>query len=385
MAINTDYTSNVDINVRNYELQRSLRTEEITSSVDLSDEQSEKFEEINSSEVLAKKDDISETVQAANTEMGRDISANNALSAQENLLNKIKEKTGLISKEGISDTQKEDIQKEIDTMIETYDNIASASYGGQKINDTDLGFLSSSEEAGRTSFETTEEITVGGSAQVSLKDKEGNTINIDSVEIDKSNMEESLKKLTEEINKMSEGSGINASYVYDEENNSGRLVFSQARGGEIDYNMEINDSEDNTTVIETKASAEFTLSDLKSENNSISEEEALALGAAEEEAKNGIESLNDSSFASNVVSSITENGINELGEKRSSVTDDLQKRQLDVQNMFKELNSSATYDYNFLKEVSNGLAGLNELSQAGSLIIAQGNPSQMSIIKLLSA
>jgi hypothetical protein len=383
MISDMNNTLNIDTNIANFYTQRSLRTEEIINDVELNDEEVQKFQEINSLSIPSKKDEIATNIQVSNNEIGKNYIANIGIKTQENILDNIKEKMELISNSDITDQEKETYQKEIDTMLETYDTISNNSYNGEKIRDYNSNLLSNTQDAGLTRFETTNELTSKGIANISFKNNQGENIKIDLVSIDEKNMKDSLNNLVNEINKKSEQTGVNASYVYDDENNSGRLVFSSSGDEKIDYDFKITDRDD-TTDISTKASTTFKLSDLQSQNDILTEEEALAIGANTVDAKNGIDNFHRSKYSLNVVSNITNNALSELKDIKTDIADMIEQQKQNAKNIFEELKDPQTNQINFVKEVSNGLAGLNELSQVGSLLNTQANANSFSVFKLLT-
>jgi flagellin-like hook-associated protein FlgL len=379
MSVDTNFSSqSIDHNLRAYEAQRASRTEDITSNVSLSDEQKTKMQEEAAASVSLKKDDAGVNTQSSNNEIKNNTQSIRGVNAQEKLLDKIQEKVEQSSQEGLSEEEKANIQKDIDNMLKTYDTISKTVGTSRAASTNEVNNVKPTEQSGVTTFESTQAITQSGTANITLKDSNGSDVQVNSVEIDANNMEDSLKKLAEEINKKAEQTGVTASVMFDEKNGSGKVLFSKAGDESVDYELNIS-SEDETTSIKTEASATFSLSDLQSGSGNLTKEEAQAIGL-----ESFGSTLYDSEIGTSVIGQVINNAKSDINYTQSELADKTKKIQEEATKLLQDLKGSSVKGFDYSKEASNGLFGLSQVSQAGSLLISQANPNQANVLKLLA-
>jgi hypothetical protein len=377
MAVGTNYTNtSVDSNLQTYEAQKAARGEEITSSVGLSDKQKELFKNPDSSvsvDTTSKKDDAGNSTQSSNNDIKDNMNASKENSAQSKLLNQIKNKMEAVSQDGLSDDQKASMQKELDSMVQAYDTIAKTT--GTKSTQETL----KSEQSGKTTVDATTDISQSGIAKVTLKSNNGNDINI-RASLDSNNMEKSLNNFAQEINKQTSETGVTASVVYDEKTGSGKILFSKEGNESVDYKMEVDNGK-NKTAITTEKSATFSLSDLSSKNTDTVNAKLESLGVS---APTGMNGLLESTVGKSIASNVITNASNQLNDRQTNIDNTIKTIQENATKLLDQIKNSSVNNFNYAMEASNGLQGLSELSQAGSMVMAQANPIQSNVLKLLA-
>jgi len=377
MTLSTNYT--IDPNLKAYEAQRANRVENITNNVSLTQEQKDKFKQQDSSvsvDINAKKDDAGNTAQSSNQEIKENTNTSRGNKAQDKLLEQIQNKFEDISKEGISDTEKKAIQKDIDTMVKTFDTIAQVTQSGTSQE------VLNSQESGKTKVEVTQDISKTGIANVTIEDKEGNDIKISS-SLNSNDITKSLNNLAQEINKESTNTGVTASILYNEENESGKLVLSKAGEEDIGYKIEIKDN-NTTTSIETENSATFDLSDIESKNSDATEEKLESLGISSQNTNEGINNIFTSTIGVSIASNLVNNASNEINNKQTNIDNTIKTIQENAKELLSKFQNSSANNFNYAREISNGLQGLSELNQAGSLLVSQANPNANNVLRLLA-
>jgi hypothetical protein len=377
MTIGTN--NSIDPNLKAYEVQRANRATNITNDVSLTEEQKNKFLQKDpnvSVDINTKKDDAGNTAQSSNQEIKDNINVSRGNKAQDKLLEQIQNKIEASSSDNISNTQRADIQKEIDSMIKTYDTIANITR-----TNTSQEVLKSN-ESGETKIEVTQDIATSGTANVTLEDKDGNNIKINS-ELNSNDIKKSLNDLAQEINKKTQDTGVTASVLFDNENESGKLLLSKAGEEDINYKIEIENNQ-TTTTIKTQDSATFNLSDLQSKNSDATSEKLESLGINSTNTDENVNSIFTSQAGTSIASNIVKNTSSEINTKQVNIEDTIKTIQNNAKEFLSQLQNSSANNFNFGREVSNGLQGLGELNQAGSLLISQANPNPNSVLRLLA-
>ena len=359
--------------------QREALNEGVTNNADLAEkQQTTSGNNSNSTFSVSKKDDAGLATQLANSDIKDSSKASQSMNAQNNLLEKINKQKESIEGGDLSAEEKQEAQNNINEMIKSYDNIAKNS-GGSSYESS----IKNSDETGKTRVESTEAIKQSGTATVTLQDKDGNDISVES-NLDSSDMKKSLEDLAKKINEESDKTGVNANVVYDDKTGEGKLVMSKEGDESIDYSMEVKSDDGTSISIKSEASTTFSLSDLSSENQ-LNEEQAKVLGVDKDS------SLLDSELGSSITSSVLDNAKNDIQSTQSNQDDYIQQIKQMATDMLSQMrNGNNTTlsnlfnlnSYDFANESSN-FTKQNVLMQSGSSVLAQANASPQNVLKLL--
>ncbi len=337
--------------------------------------------------------DVKYKLTGLNDTSGKVDTANKALDGQNNILSKIENLTDKFSEVDSDDIeQRDNLQAQVTELIGAFDQIAKATtYNNENLlsgNFSDV-FKSnsapnsdvvvdipntSSENIGETRFESTSHINTSGTASFSFQNSENETIRIDDIVLDEENIEEGLQNLTNRINE--ESDTIQASFIKDEENGGGRIVLSQAGEEAIEYNLNIENSGVNRQI-DSEYTSTLSLEDLSGD---ISEEQALSLGVNSAVAQDGIGSILSLGNGRELGNSVLGNAHSDINETKDDLVE--VKKEIRVADDFFTNYQSPQNSINFANESFN-FDKQNVLSQAGSFVISQTNPTQSAVLNLL--